>query len=59
VTLKTLFHDALKSALEREAAAPRRMERPQISARRTPPIPARSNAELASNLDDEDLLKSG
>ena len=58
VTLKALFHDALKSALKREATTPRRMERPPVAAPRTPPIPARSNAELASILDDNERSES-
>ena len=58
ITLKALFRDALKTALKEDAAAPRRMERPPIPAGQTRRIPARSNSELASILDEDDSLKS-
>lgn len=56
-TLKEFFTAALEQAVaERSEAEPRRMLRPPIRGRG--PIPARTNAELASLLESEDMEKS-
>jgi hypothetical protein len=55
ITLKELFTEALRRALERPEENGRRMLKPPIVGKQ---IPVRSNAELAALLEEEEISKS-
>ena len=58
ISLKAFFTEALKNAVTTPEAASQRMEQPPISGTGKNRIPARSNAELADLLLEEDLAKA-
>lgn len=57
LTLREFFTEAVERTLE-ETPRAARMTAPPIAANRGPTIPARSNAELAALLDEEDPAKA-
>ena len=58
LTLKDFFTAAIEKAVVESPAESRRMTRPPIMGGTSKPIPARSNEELATLLEAEDLEKT-
>ena len=59
VTLRELITEALERALEGGSPAERRMVAPPVAMSAAPRVPALTNAEIATLLETEDVLKAG